>query len=82
VSYDQTARLRRRAYRADRLAVSRGELLDRALRMLGILAEIAAGIECDPLELLAVVEQIDERMQAAARWTPAAVAELFRETAA
>lgn len=77
---DTFTRLRSRARRAEQRAVHLEAELERAIRIIGTLAEIAAGSDCDPLELLAVAEQIDDREQAATHWTPERVTALLRST--
>ncbi len=79
-TFDHAAHLRDRVRRAEGRAVHLEIELQRAWRVIGTLAEIAAGSDCDPLELLSVAEQIDDRAQIAERWTPGRVAALLRET--
>lgn len=78
-TFDLHRHLRARARRAEKRCVGLEDQLTRAVRLLGIVCQYAAGTEWS--ELLRLAEEIDEQEQRAAAWTPERIGELLRETA-
>lgn len=78
---DYQARLRVRVRRTEERCGFLERELAKAMRLLAALAQIVAADKCDPLALLSVVEELDERSQAVGAWTPSRTAALLRTTA-
>jgi hypothetical protein len=58
-TYDVERARRDRLRRAEQLADTRGRLLDEAIRLLGIVCQLAAGDKCAWSTVLAIAEIVD-----------------------
>lgn len=80
MSFDLHEHMRDKARRAEQRAQALEQQLDRAVRLLALACQYAAGEQA--ADLLTLLEAIDDREQVAATWTTERVVELLRETAA
>ncbi len=62
-SFDLLEHHRRRTRQAEGRANALETQLAKALRLIGLAVQVAAGDECEPIALLQVLEQLDERAQ-------------------
>jgi hypothetical protein len=62
-TFDLERHRRERLRQAESLAEARGEMLTRAVRLLGIACQLAAGTQCSWTTVMAIVELVDELEQ-------------------
>jgi hypothetical protein len=62
-AFDVVAHHRRRTLQAERRAGLFEAELAKALRLLGLAVEVAAGDDCDPMVLLSTLEEMDRQTQ-------------------
>lgn len=62
-TFDLEQHRRERLRKAESLAQARGEMLTRAVRLLGIACQLAAGTQCSWTTVMAICEMVDELEQ-------------------